>query len=284
MMKKIFTITWILFAINFAYSQNVTNIETKQAGDNIEISYDLDKEANIEIFISENGGRTFSKITKVTGDVGDPVYAGRKKIVWNVLEEYDNFLGNAIFKVTASPSLKAKQQAKEAKQLANQNLNGSYISLGSSLYSFGYYGMVGLGYEYRYKILGVNASVGYSLGAVITPVDMSGVVAQVGFKLYVANKKKFFRNLYFNILPFCYMGKTEKDIDRYEGAGNYIYEVTYRKIEQVFSAGIFLGYMPVWHLNEKVALGFNLDIGTKISYTGKYIFPVNWDLGFVVKF
>jgi len=284
MMKKIFTIIWVLFAINLSYSQRVTNIEPKQAGDNIEISYYLDKEAKIEIFISENGGR-FTKITKVTGDVGDPVSAGRKKIVWNVLEEYDNFIGNNIvFKVTATPSLKAKQQAKEAKRLANQNLNGHYIALGSSLLSSGYYGIFGVSYEYRYKILGVNASAGYSVGAVFAPVDLYGFVADAGFKLYLSNKKKVVRNLYFNILPFCYFGKGGNNENAYESGGGSIYLVPKSKVSSLLGAGLFLGYSPVWHINERVALGLNFDIGIKLSYAAKYIFPMNWDIGFVIKF
>jgi len=91
---------------NFVSSQNVTNVEPQQVGKNIEIYYTLDKEANIEIQLSENGGVSFKTIVNVSGDVGKKISAGNKKIVWDVLAERDRLQGDDIvFKVTATGTL-----------------------------------------------------------------------------------------------------------------------------------------------------------------------------------
>jgi len=102
-MKKIFTLFLILTTTFPVFSQNVTNVESKQAGNKIEITYYLDKQADIEIQLSEDGGRTFTKITKVSGDIGKNISAGYKKIIWDVLAERDNLQGNnVVFKVKPS--------------------------------------------------------------------------------------------------------------------------------------------------------------------------------------
>ena len=133
MKKKTITIIGILFAINLAFSQNISNYEAKQVGNNIEISYYLDKVAHIEVFISENGGRTYKKITKVSGDIGELVSAGYKKIVWNVLEEYDNFVVNyAVFKIDA----KAPKMALLCPQKTFFELNFSWSPQPQMAYGF----------------------------------------------------------------------------------------------------------------------------------------------------
>lgn len=82
-------------------AQNVTNVSAMQRGKNVEISYDLDKNATINICYSTDGGRTYSApLQKVSGDVGKGVTAGHKTIIWDVLSEVENLVcSNLIFKV-----------------------------------------------------------------------------------------------------------------------------------------------------------------------------------------
>ena len=102
MMKTIFTNFLILITIGSVFSQNVTNVESKQVGNNAEITYYLDKQANIEVRVSEDGGNFYKSIHKVSGDVGRNQTAGYKKIVWDVLAERDKLQGeNIVFKVSA---------------------------------------------------------------------------------------------------------------------------------------------------------------------------------------
>jgi hypothetical protein len=169
------------------------------------------------------------------------------------------------------------------KRLANKKLNGHYISLGSSILSSGYYGTVGVGYEYRYNLFGFNAAVGYSFHDIWRKNE--SIYANAGVKLYFAKKTKILRNLYFNFLPLCYYGDYSIISHKYIRGKDYdIILVSEEKTSPLFGAGLFLGYSPVWHVNKKIALGFNVGIGTKISYKKGYTCPINWDLGFVVKF
>jgi len=181
-----------------------------------------------------------------------------------------------------------------------QSLNGHYISVGSSIISSGYYGVFGLAYEYRYKIFGYNASVGI-------PYYSGGLIVNGGCKVYLANKIPFVRNMYFNINPFCHFGRMKDLVSEYYKEGgdyNIIRTITY-KYSSLFGGRIFLGYSPVWQVGKKkkVSLGFNLDIGADIGYKSHYKlrykdnygyfhykrehfvnwYPLNWDLGFIVK-
>jgi len=181
-----------------------------------------------------------------------------------------------------------KNQSKYNRRIANENLNGHYFNVGSSILSSGYYGgIVGIGYEYRHHIIAPNFAVG-------TGLQGSFFNANAGIKLYLANNTIFLRNLYFNLLPFCYFGQYENRKTYYSLDNNAIVN----KIEEfsyphLYGAGLFFGYAPVWHLNKTVSLGINVGIGVKTTYKFEFPrerypqnqwFPVNWDVGMVLKF
>lgn len=67
------------------------------------ISYNLDKTADVSVSISTDGGKTFSSpLIQVTGGVGKDVTPGYNAIVWDVLSEYDKLVGdNICFLVSA---------------------------------------------------------------------------------------------------------------------------------------------------------------------------------------
>ena len=96
----------ILLIIGFIplAAQNVTNVEFWQEGKKVNISYNLDKTADVSVSISTDGGKTFSSpLRQVTGGVGRGVTPGKKTIVWDVLSEYDKLVGEDIcFRVSAS--------------------------------------------------------------------------------------------------------------------------------------------------------------------------------------
>jgi hypothetical protein len=165
------------------------------------------------------------------------------------------------------------------------NLNGHYLSIGNIFLSSGYYGLMGLGYEYRHGVFGANTSFG---------LYYYGFGANVGCKFYLSNKKRFVKNLYFNVLPFCYFGKIEHYYHYYiEGDNNSIIRVDEWKSKPLFGAKILFGYSPTWHVSKRVSLGFNINIGGNIGYDNDGFIvvegdiglsPINFDLGFVVKF
>jgi len=103
--KQIFIILIVLNVFT-TYSQKVSNITFKQEQSNILVSYDLETKTpcKVSLYVSTNGGTSWQgPLKKVTGNVGDKVISGKKNIVWNVLEEFEELKGDNIkFQVKAS--------------------------------------------------------------------------------------------------------------------------------------------------------------------------------------
>ena len=94
----------------FITAQQVSDTETRQIGSTIEISYTLETKAPcaISLYVSKDGAATWEgPLTKVSGDVGTKIASGRNVIVWNVLEEVEQLIGDKIqFQVRAGNDLK----------------------------------------------------------------------------------------------------------------------------------------------------------------------------------
>jgi sulfatase modifying factor 1 len=107
-MKKLLFI-FLFFQFSFVSAQRVSSVELSQEGKNIVIEYLLEAEAPQEIllYFSTDGGKTFSEpLQKISGDVGKGVTSGQKRIVWNVLEEVPELVGdNIVFMVEIAEGL-----------------------------------------------------------------------------------------------------------------------------------------------------------------------------------
>lgn len=137
-MKRI-TIFLSLCIASFAtaMAQNVSNVTTSQSGSDIIISYDLDKEADIHISYSIDGGRNYTQLQKVDGDIGMNVSKGRKHATWHVTAETESFHHNDVrFMVTAEESYanytkriedQEKAYKKEQRKLAAASAYTNYI-------------------------------------------------------------------------------------------------------------------------------------------------------------
>ena len=93
----------MLLGIAFhTHAQTVTDVRFEQVNKQVKITYTLDKQADITVFVSEDGGTTWhAPLKKVSGDVGKRVQPGSKNIYWDVLAEYDQLVGtNICCKVT----------------------------------------------------------------------------------------------------------------------------------------------------------------------------------------
>jgi hypothetical protein len=81
-------------------AQNVSNVYATQAGQAIHITYDLDRAADISVYVSTDGGEHFKKLYRVSGDVGKTIGPGHKTIVWDVQSEMEEFVSDDVkFKV-----------------------------------------------------------------------------------------------------------------------------------------------------------------------------------------
>ena len=121
MKRLIISAVAALFWCAALFSQTVTNVEASQEGNNIVVSYDIDKASPaVRMSVSIDGGKTFSSsLKKVSGDVKD-VQPGHRRIVWDVLSEVEMFSGdNIVFNVVAESGRK--------------NDNREYVDLGLSV-------------------------------------------------------------------------------------------------------------------------------------------------------
>lgn len=82
----------------------MTKVESCQSGTQIVVTYTLDRQADISVCYSTDGGQSYSdKLQFVSGDVGRNVSPGRNRLIWDVLAEVNEFSGsNIVFRVEAS--------------------------------------------------------------------------------------------------------------------------------------------------------------------------------------
>ena len=100
--KLILAVVLLLLACQMLPAQNVTNIVAEQVEKTIHVSYDLDRQADIKLLLSTDGGKSFTELHRVSGDVGKDISAGHRTIVWDVLSERDRLVGeDFVFKVKA---------------------------------------------------------------------------------------------------------------------------------------------------------------------------------------
>lgn len=103
-MKPFLTSLILVLSLSLAFAQNVTNVSFHQEGNKVIILYDLDRQADVSVYMSTDGGNSFGgALRHVTGAVGKNVPAGiGKRIEFDALAEYDKLQGgDFVFKVRA---------------------------------------------------------------------------------------------------------------------------------------------------------------------------------------
>lgn len=108
-MKKLrLLIAMCLCAILCCAQPKISNLEVFASGKSIALTYDLSEDADVSFYVSENGGKTYRKLSAqyLSGECGYRVKAGEhKKALWHVLDETNNedFRCYAQFKAKALP-------------------------------------------------------------------------------------------------------------------------------------------------------------------------------------
>lgn len=107
-MKQLYFVISLLFAATLAAQPRITNLEAYPSGKSIALTYDLNEDANVYLYYSNNNGNTFRKLKSefLSGECGNRVKAGEhRKTLWHVLDENnnENFQGYAQFKAKALP-------------------------------------------------------------------------------------------------------------------------------------------------------------------------------------
>ncbi|GAP72834.1 hypothetical protein SAMD00024442_45_17 [Candidatus Symbiothrix dinenymphae] len=137
---------------------SITNVQFEQTGDVVIITYDLngsDKLEYVEAFMTING--TTQQLTKVTGDVGEVVGAGRKQIMFAIFDELGNkpIEGNISFMVQGKDARFFKELNKQGVR-HEQNANYTeaakcYRTSAEGGYDAAQYNL-GLLYEFGYGV------------------------------------------------------------------------------------------------------------------------------------
>jgi formylglycine-generating enzyme required for sulfatase activity len=100
---------FLFLPLTWAKAQSVSRVEMSQEGKTLVVEYVLEASEPQEIllYVSQDGGKTFSKpLEKVSGDVGKGIAPGNKRMVWNVLEELPELVGdNIVFMVEIAEGL-----------------------------------------------------------------------------------------------------------------------------------------------------------------------------------
>ena len=105
-MKRILFLS-LLFTCLTLSAQTVTDVDANQVGKTIEITYHLDRTADISVEYSTDGGRTYKPLRRVSGDVGRGITAGYRTITWDVLSEVESLVADVSFRVNVT-SVKMK--------------------------------------------------------------------------------------------------------------------------------------------------------------------------------
>ena len=103
-LKYLLPLIFLIFSMSEVYSSNsVSSVNAYQEGKNIVITYQLSERSNISFYVSTDGGKKYSSIKNISGDFGKNVSSGNKRIIWNVLEDYEKFnFSEVCFKITAN--------------------------------------------------------------------------------------------------------------------------------------------------------------------------------------
>jgi uncharacterized protein (TIGR02145 family) len=137
-MKKYLILLILVSLVLLTHAQRVSNVTATQEGQKLRIQYELSTASPTEVglYISENNGSTWSKVTQhLTGDVGPSVSGGRKQMVWDVLQARENLVGNAIvFKVKVGSENKEIKSVKIGNQVwMVENLNVDHYRNGDPI-------------------------------------------------------------------------------------------------------------------------------------------------------
>jgi formylglycine-generating enzyme required for sulfatase activity len=105
MKKIIFQLMSVVLCLS-ARAQSISNIRAEQRGQDIVVFYSLEtiSPCEVNLLLSQDNGVTWgSTLKNVSGDVGKSITSGDKQIIWKVLEEREQFVGdNLKFKVIAN--------------------------------------------------------------------------------------------------------------------------------------------------------------------------------------
>lgn len=109
MTRKILILIQVIFIclITDLDAQKIGRVSFQQEENKIIVNFAIKgaekgQSFNADIYISTDGGKTFKgPLVEVSGDIGEGIEAGKKKIVWDVLDEMPTLEGDIVFEIRA---------------------------------------------------------------------------------------------------------------------------------------------------------------------------------------
>jgi hypothetical protein len=137
--KQLISAIALLLLINITWASQIKNVNSKQIGTNIKISYEIFdanplQQFDVFVFYSIDGKESSTVLKEVSGDVGSTVIgSGIKSILWNPIKELGSIHGKVKFKVVANPTtlLKTTKGKLDGMTVTTSNCrqSGKYITV-----------------------------------------------------------------------------------------------------------------------------------------------------------
>lgn len=127
-MKKILIYSFFNLLLIPAFSQTVINVYTVTEDYKIAVHYTISnakyyQSFNVTLYVSMDGGKAFrGPLMAVSGDVGEKITKGDKKIIWDVFKDVAGLEGDVVFDV------RVEVFEKERKKHIFVSYSGSYFS------------------------------------------------------------------------------------------------------------------------------------------------------------
>ena len=103
-MRKALFLLFLFFSALTSFAENASNVRVRQEGKTIVVTYDLKSKSIVRLLMATDAAPDYRELKAVAGDVGKRVDAGKdRKIVWNLLDEQDEFVAKGVrFRVEAT--------------------------------------------------------------------------------------------------------------------------------------------------------------------------------------
>ena len=104
LMRKSIILLFFFFSALTLFAENASNVRVRQEGKTIVVTYDLRSKSIVRLLMATDAAPDYRELKAVAGDVGKRVDAGKdRKIVWNLLDEQDEFVAKGVrFRVEAT--------------------------------------------------------------------------------------------------------------------------------------------------------------------------------------
>jgi len=278
--KKIMLTLMLCSIFGITTAQNlVSNIRTEQRGARLHITYDLEERADIQVFVSFDGGVTYrSRPSRhVSGAVGEGVNPGKDKVlIWNMVGEFGYIdFSNVAIRVVANAPVETIVETVVETVVSTESIVDADISIDKPELSRFYVGITaGFGDYYIVdrdniggRTLGLNTAYFFN--------------HHLGVGLTVQHYGRTFRNsndflgcTFLGPVFYVNLGALNGNIIHFPlrlGLGTYFYDIDIshprpKKSARGISAGYFASAGIAFRPIDRISFGFNLVFSGDLNF------------------